>query len=112
MQLMSTPCEACKIDSPAVNETEKNQLLLQIPQWKILNIDQIERLSRSYKFINFVKAMEFTNRVAEIAEVENHHPEIITQWGQVTVVWWTHTIKGLHINDFVLAARTEQLFNH
>lgn len=109
-QLISTSCSACKIDSPLVSDQEINDLQPQIPDWEIIEIADIKRLRRAFKFANFIEAIGFTNQVAEIAEAENHHPEIITEWGNVTVSWWTHKIKGLHLNDFVLAAKTDQLF--
>jgi 4a-hydroxytetrahydrobiopterin dehydratase len=71
--------------------------------------DGVDRLQRVYRFKNFVEALAFTNRVGQIAEAEGHHPLLITEWGRVTVQWWTHKIGGLHINDFVLAAKTDEL---
>ncbi len=61
------------------------------------------------KFRNFVEAVAFTNQVAEIAKAEGHHPVILTEWGKVTVTWWTHKIRGLHRNDFIMAAKTDRL---
>ena len=55
-------------------------------------------------------ALEFTNQVGELAEQEDHHPSILTEWGRVTVTWWTHAVSGLHVNDFISAAKTDQLF--
>jgi 4a-hydroxytetrahydrobiopterin dehydratase len=54
--------------------------------------------------------LEFTNKIGSIAEVENHHPLIITEWGKVTLDWWTHKIGGLHKNDFIMAARSDELY--
>jgi 4a-hydroxytetrahydrobiopterin dehydratase len=68
-------------------------------------------LMRVFKFKNFVEALDFTNGVGRIAEIENHHPMIITEWGKVSVHWWTHKIGGLHKNDFIMAAKVDQLFN-
>ncbi len=62
-----------------------------------------------FKFKDFVQAGAFTNKIAEIAEQEGHHPAILTEWGKVTVTWWTHKIKGLHRNDFIMAAKTDQV---
>ena len=69
----------------------------------------IERLERVFEFPDFAQAIAFTNRVGEIAEAEGHHPAILTEWGSVTVTWWTHKIRGLHKNDLVMAARTDEL---
>jgi 4a-hydroxytetrahydrobiopterin dehydratase len=67
-------------------------------------------LERSFQFPDFVEALAFTNRVAEKAEQVGHHPDILTQWGTVTVTWWSHKIKGLHRNDFIMAANTDALY--
>jgi 4a-hydroxytetrahydrobiopterin dehydratase len=66
-------------------------------------------LEKVYAFPDFAKALAFTNRVGELAESENHHPAILTEWGRVTITWWTHKIKGLHRNDFIMAARTDEI---
>ncbi len=70
----------------------------------------IERLERVFKFRNFAEALAFSNKVGEIAEEEDHHPAILTEWGRVTVTWWTHKIKGLHRNDFIMAAKTDRVY--
>jgi len=57
----------------------------------------------------FCAALDFTNTVGGLAEEEGHHPAILTEYGKVTVVWWTHKIKGLHRNDFIMAAKTDQI---
>ncbi len=69
--------------------------------------DGIKRLERAFRFKNFAEAVAFTNRFAKTAEEEGHHPAILTEWGKVTVTWWTHKIRGLHQNDFIVAAKTE-----
>jgi 4a-hydroxytetrahydrobiopterin dehydratase len=76
----------------------------------LLERNGIPQLERVYKFKSFIEALAFTNRVGEFAEAEGHHPAILVEWGRVTVTWWTHKIKGLHRNDFVMAARTDQLY--
>jgi len=73
-------------------------------------LENVPRLRRIFKFKNFVEALNFTNKVGEIAETEGHHPMLITEWGRVTVVWWTHAIRGLHKNDFIMAAKTNDLY--
>ncbi len=70
----------------------------------------IDRLERVFKFQNFAKALAFTDKVGKIAEEEGHHPAILTEWGRVTVTWWTHKIKGLHRNDFIMAAKTGRVY--
>jgi len=82
----------------------------QVPQWTLVERDGIKRLERVFTFKNFVEALAFSNKVGELAEQEGHHPALLTEWGKVTVTWWTHAMKGLHKNDFVMAARTDQLY--
>src|SRR6185503_14748195 len=99
----------CRKGEPTVTSAEIAELHPQIPQWQIVMVDEIQRLERVYKFDNFVSALAFTNRVGELAEAENHHPALLTEWGRVTVTWWTHKIRGLHRNDFIMAAKTDVL---
>ena len=108
--LLQMKCVACRADSPRVTEAEIVAFQPQVPEWQLLERDRIPKLVRVYSFKNFVEALAFTNRVGEAAESEGHHPAILTEWGRVTVTWWTHKIKGLHRNDFVMAARTDQLY--
>jgi pterin-4a-carbinolamine dehydratase/extradiol dioxygenase family protein len=103
-------CEACRPDAPRVTEREIAELSRLIPEWKIVEREGIERLERSFRFPDFMEALAFTNRVAEAAEREGHHPDILTTWGAVTVTWWSHKIRGLHRSDFVMAAKTDALF--
>jgi 4a-hydroxytetrahydrobiopterin dehydratase len=93
-----------------VSNEERVQLLALIPHWTVIVVNDVMQLERVFKFKDFKLALAFTNQVGELAEAEFHHPSILTQWGDVTVTWWTHVIGGLHKNDFVMAARTEGLF--
>jgi 4a-hydroxytetrahydrobiopterin dehydratase len=81
----------------------------QVPEWEVIDVDGIKRLQRQFKLKNFAQALAFTNQVGALAEAEDHHPAILTEWGRVTVTWWTHKIKGLHRNDFIMAAKTDQI---
>ena len=108
--LIEESCEACRGISAGVTETELVSLLKELPHWHLEERNGEKQLERSFKFKNFVQAMAFSNDLAELAESENHHPAILTEWGKVTVTWWTHKIGGLHRNDFVMAARTDQLY--
>ncbi len=107
--LLKMKCVACRADSPHVTDAEIAELRPQVPDWQLLERNGLLQLERVYKFKNFVEALAFTNRVGTIAEEEGHHPAILTEWGRVTVTWWTHKIKGLHRNDFIMAAKTDQL---
>lgn len=110
MKLSDSTCVACNTNVASVSDKERVQLLAQIPHWALNIVDDVMQLERTFKFKDFKLALSFTNQVGELAEVEFHHPSILTQWGEVTVTWWTHVIGGLHRNDFVMAARTDELF--
>ena len=107
--LSSSKCVACRRDEPTLTDSEINVLHPQVPEWKIMDVDGVKRLERVFKLKNFVEAIDFTNKIGAIAEEEDHHPLIITEWGRVTVQWWSHKIKGLHKNDFIMAAKTDDV---
>jgi 4a-hydroxytetrahydrobiopterin dehydratase len=102
-------CVACRADSPYVTDEEVAGLIPQIPLWELIEESGIQKLRRCFRFRNFAQAMAFSNQVGNIAEEEGHHPRLSTEWGQVDVIWWTHTIKGLHRNDFIMAAKTDRI---
>lgn len=107
--LLNMPLTECLPDTPRMTPPEIAAFMDQLPGWEIAVVGGIQRLTRSFDFEDFKVALAFTNRVGAIAEADNHHPEILTEWGKVTVTWWTYTIKGLHVNDFILAAKTDQV---
>ncbi|MCG3881238.1 4a-hydroxytetrahydrobiopterin dehydratase [Psychrobacter sp. Ps3] len=109
--LSQASCEVCRVGAPKVSESEAQQLLQQIPNWSLIEVEGIQQLERQYKFKNFMQAMAFANQLAEDAEAEGHHPGMLVEWGKVTVTWWSHSIKGLHKNDFVMAAKTDALLD-
>lgn len=108
--LENEECESCRIDVPPVTQSQLDEWMPQLPGWSMINIHDIPRIQRSFEFKNFCDAIAFTNEVGMLAEASHHHPEIITEWGKVTVTWWTHKIKGLHKNDLIMAAKTNTLF--
>ncbi|MFM4703640.1 4a-hydroxytetrahydrobiopterin dehydratase [Aeromonas bivalvium] len=110
-QLANQHCEACRADAPRVSEEELAQLMHSLPDWQPVSEQGALQLRREFTFRNFKEALAFTNRVGELAEAEFHHPGILTEWGKVTVSWWTHKIHGLHRNDFIMAARTDALLD-
>jgi 4a-hydroxytetrahydrobiopterin dehydratase len=107
--LTNEKCTACRRDSPRVTEADTEELKPEIPEWKLLEVDGIPRLERIFRFSNFAQALDFTNRVGALAEDEGHHPAILTEWGRATVSLWTHKIRGLHRNDFIMAAKIDAL---
>lgn len=102
-------CEACRADAPTVSDDELAELIVEIPDWDPITVDNILQLQREYRFKNYTEAQAFTNQVADLAEQFDHHPAILLEWGKVTVTWWSHKIKGLHRTDFIMAAKTDHL---
>ncbi|AQQ67112.1 4a-hydroxytetrahydrobiopterin dehydratase [Microbulbifer agarilyticus] len=107
-ELAAQACEACRADAPLVSDGELATLIREIPDWTPMTRDGVMQLERVFKFRNFKQALAFTNRVGAIAEEVGHHPALLTEWGKVTVTWWSHEAGGLHKNDFIMAARTDQ----
>jgi len=91
---------------PAAEET---RLLGQLPGWQVEVGDGHRQLVREFRLPNFVAAVDFVNRITPIAEAESHHPDLLVGWGRVRVQLWTHDAGGLTMNDFVLAAKIDQV---
>ncbi len=108
--LSEQKCEACRAGAPAVTDSEVAELKPQIPEWLLVVRDGIPRLERTFRFKGFADALAFTVETGRLAEAEGHHPALLTEWGRVTVTWWTHKIRGLHRNDFIMAAKTDRLY--
>lgn len=102
-------CEACRRGAPTVTAEEMRELLPQIRHWQVEDADGVSQLVRVFQFPDFEEALAFTVRVGGIAEEQGHHPTLLTEWGKVTVRWWTHKIGGLHRNDFIMASKTDEV---
>ena len=110
MILGAERCVACRRDSPRVTEQEIAELQTQVTEWGLTEPGGVKRLERSFRFPDFAAAQAFAASVGDEAEAEGHHPRITLEWGRVRVEWWTHKIKGLHRNDFIMASRTDRIF--
>ncbi|CAN5714267.1 4a-hydroxytetrahydrobiopterin dehydratase [soil metagenome] len=108
-QLSEMKCEPCRSGTLSMTDEAIAEYREQIPEWGVVKRDGVPQLERTFAFPDFRQALDFTNRVGELAEEQEHHPALFTEWGRVTVRWWTHAVKGLHRNDFVMAARTDRL---
>ena len=104
-------CTACRADAPRATQTQIEDFLHEYPNWELLESEGIPQLVRGYTFKNYAEALKFTNLVADLSEREGHHPAILLEWGKVRVSWWTHKIRGQHENDFIMSAKTDQLYN-
>ena len=110
MTLLSTPFESLDVDSSALNSAKIQLLIKELDAWVLVTGSSIQKLRRKFVTKNYSQSLMLTNRIAELAESVNHHPVITLEYGSVTVVWWTHELNGLHLNDFRMAACTSQLF--
>jgi len=108
--LLEERCEACVPGAPRVTPEEQAELEPQIPEWSRIEVKGEPRLRRTYRFESYEAALAFTQKIGELAIAEDHHPTILTQWGKVTVTWWTHAINGLHRNDYIMAAKSDAAF--
>ena len=109
-ELAQMNCVTCDSESTPVTDEELSELRLQVPEWDVVEVDGVRRLRREFEFDDFTSALWFTDEVGAEADGEGHHPELATAWGRTTVVWWTYAIRGLHQNDFVMAAKTDRIY--
>tara|TARA_Y100000768_G_scaffold385877_1_gene372964 strand:+ start:738 stop:1079 length:342 start_codon:yes stop_codon:yes gene_type:complete len=105
--LTNKKCEPCSGNTPKLNFEEISKFLSEINEWTVN--DNQEMIYKKFKFPNFKKALNFTNKVGELADKEGHHPDISIGWGYCLVMLHTHAIKGLSINDFILASKIDLL---
>lgn len=108
-ELYELKCEVCRKGAPPATDPEITEYLIQLPDWQVCERAGINQLERAFVFRNFAEALFFTQQVGALAEANGHHPTILTEWGRVTVTWWTHKIGGLHQSDFIMASKTERL---
>lgn len=105
-QLCDLKCAPCRGSIPPLTRDQLAPLLAQVPEWTLA--EDALSISRAWKFKDFKQAQEFVNKVGAVAEAEGHHPDIEFGWGYVRLKLWTHAIKGLHENDFILAAKVDR----
>ena len=108
--LTKESCVSCRGGVPTLTSEEIAALKPEVPDWSVADVDGVKRIRREFKFNDFRQALDFTDAVGELAEHEGHHPDVHLSWGRVVVETWTHKIKGLHQNDFILAAKTDALY--
>ncbi len=107
MQLADKSCVEYGEGTPPLPKEKAGEYLKQLSGWRLIRSTRIEK---NYDFTDFTEAMKFVNRVADIAEVEDHHPDIlIHDWNKVRLTLSTHAVKGLSENDFILAAKIDQM---
>ncbi len=111
VNLADQSCTSCSSKTPPLDDSQCQLLLTQLTGWEIAEQQGIKQLKRAIKAKDFQQALELANSIGALAETENHHPQLSVEWGCLTVIWWTHSISGLHNNDFILAAKTDQLIS-
>ncbi len=104
-ELAERKCVPCSGDTPPMTSEEIERLLPQLPGWQV---EEGKKLTKRFRFKNFVQAVDFVNRITPIAEEEGHHPDLYVRWGGVTVYLWTHAINGLSESDFIMAAKIDR----
>ena len=108
-QLARSQCVPCRGGVPPLTAEEIRPLLAEVPRWHIVERDGVARIEREFTFPDFSSAMQFAVRVGAVADAEDHHPDLHIGWGRVRIETWTHKIRGLHRNDFILAAKIDAL---
>jgi len=106
--LSARTCVPCRGGIPPLTEAEAKAYLGQAPDWTI--VDEGRRIERSFRFGNFKQALDFVAKIGDLSEAQGHHPDISFGWGWARISWQTKKIKGLHQNDFIMAAKTNALF--
>jgi 4a-hydroxytetrahydrobiopterin dehydratase len=109
-ELAKETCSSCEIGAPLVPHDQQMELLNDLDGWIIDTLD-ISKLKKEFKLNNYEQCIRFTNLITYLAESQDHHPKITLEWGSVSIEWWSHKIKGLHMNDFICAAKSDEIFN-
>ena len=110
MTLTEKHCVPCEGGIPPMDPESAQEYLTQVNDWKLL--ENATRIQRTFKFSNYVNTLDFVNLVAELSEAEWHHPDITFGWGSATVLYYSHKIKGLHENDFIMAAKVDEIYDN
>jgi len=110
--LSERKCVPCEVGTPALSDEEIEIYMSQLPEWEVRAIDRdgkpVKAIQRQFQFKDFVTAMDFLKKVAVISEAEKHHPDFCVHYSKVDITIWTHAVKGLHENDFILASKINE----
>jgi 4a-hydroxytetrahydrobiopterin dehydratase len=107
--LLEKKCTACELGAPLVLEKDQPELLKDLDGW-LVDKSNISKLVKIFKFSNYLQTLNFVNLIADLAESEDHHPKVTFEWGTVCLEWWSHKIEGLHMNDFICAAKSDEIY--
>lgn len=109
--LADEPIADVRPDAPRLSPREVADLAARLPEWTLVERREVLRLERVLLVASWAAGLDLVARLGELAAEANHHPAILLEWGRVTVTWWTLRVRGLHRNDFVMAARTDRLWD-
>ena len=107
--LLEKKCTACELGAPIVPDEDQITLLKDLDGW-LIDKSEIPKLIKIFKFTNYANTINFVDSIAGLAESEDHHPKITLEWGTVCIEWWSHKIEGLHMNDFICAAKSDKIY--
>ncbi len=110
VDLHTLNCVPCNANTPALAPDEIESYTPQVPDWDVVTGDGAPRLQRVFAFGDYMQGVHFAGKLGELAEMQEHHPRLIIDWRTVTVEWWTHSIAGLHVNDFVMASKSDTVY--
>ena len=111
MNLAQKTCEPCKKGAQKLSDTQIIAYLKEVSSWRVVSEDEELKLFKLFEFVDFEETMYFVNKVAALAEHEGHHPVMLVEFRSVKVWWWTHKIRGLHENDFIMGTKTDEILN-
>lgn len=103
-------CVPCRGDAPHLTDAQIDELRLNTPMWEVVTIDSVNQLQRTFDFDSYPDGLAFAMRIGQLAQEQDHHPVIIIRFKTVTLEWYTHAIKGLHRNDFIMAAKSDEAY--
>jgi 4a-hydroxytetrahydrobiopterin dehydratase len=110
MQTLSEQhCQPCHENTVRLSDKESTSLICDLKEWHLGCQSGLSVLFKAYQFSDFISALAFANKIGSLAESYDHHPKLIIEWGRVEVYWWTHQLNGLHLNDFIMAAKTDEI---
>lgn len=110
MNLVTKECEPCKKGAPKLSNERIKIYLYEVASWKVVSEDEELKPFKKFDFNNFEETMTFVNKVAATAQQNGHHPILLVEFRAVSIWWWTHKIRGLHENDFIMASKTDEIF--
>jgi len=111
MSLNEKTCVPCQSGAPKLTDEQIIERLKEVSSWRVISEEEELKLFKKFDFVDFEETMYFVNKVAALAEKNGHHPVMLVEFRSLEIWWWTHKISGLHENDFIMAAKTDEILN-